>query len=399
MTRRLAMDLYLKQLKNRYKQANRKAKAIILNEFCENTGFHRKHAIRLLSHSTANDPAITSEEGHHDGRGRKRIYHPESLLAPLKQIWLATDQMCGKRLKAAIPIWLPYYEKTYGLLESGIKDQLLAMSEATIDRMLQPERNRYPKRLCGTKPGSLLKKHIPVKTDQWNEQQPGFVEADLVAHCGTTLLGDFVWSLTLTDIYSGWTENRAIWNKGAEGVVRQIHQIEKSLPFEILGFDSDNGSEFLNYHLIRYFSNRSKPVQFTRSRPYHKDDNAHVEQKNWTHVRQLFGYYRIECKSLVTKMNNLYMHECSLLHNYFYPAMKLTNKCRIQSKIKKQHDKPLTPYQRLLASEHVSQEQKEKLTKQFESLNPFELKASQERKLKNIFSEIDVKLRGRRSAI
>lgn len=396
MTRQLTMDLYLRQLKNRYKEANRKGKAIILNEFCENTGFHRKHAIRLLKKAINKQPTTPPFQ---DGRGRKRIYHPESLLGPLKQIWFATDQMCGKRLKAAIPIWLPFYELTYGSLDINIKRQLLEMSEATIDRMLLPERNRYPKRLCGTKPGSLLKKQIPVKTDQWNEQQPGFVEADLVAHCGTTLLGDFAWSLTLTDIYSGWTENRAVWNKGAEGIVGQIHSIEKSLPFEILGFDSDNGSEFLNYHLIRYFDHRPNPVQFTRSRPYHKDDNAHVEQKNWTHVRQLFGYYRIECKSLVSKMNDLYRHECSLLHNFFYPMMKLTNKCRIQSKIKKQHDKPLTPYQRLMASENISQEQKDRLTKLYESLNPFELKINQERKLKNIFSLIDVKLRSRRSAI
>jgi len=253
--------------------------------------------------------------------------------------------------------------------------------------------------MCGTKHGSLLKKHIPIKTDQWDEKQPGFVEADLVAHCGTSLLGDFIWSLTLTDIYSGWTENRAVWNKGATGIVDQIHDIENNLPFEILGFDCDNGSEFLNQYLIRYFQNRPSAVQFTRSRPYHSNNNAHVEQKNWTHVRQLFGYHRIEDKTLLDKINVLYKNESSLLHNYFYPATKLIDKCRIQSKIKKIHDKPQTPYQRLMASEHINAKQKEQLTDFYKKLNPFELKKNQEIKLKNIFLQIDLHSRGRNIAI
>lgn len=394
MTRQLSMDLYLKQLKNRYKQANRNGKAMILNEFCETSGYHRKHAIRLLA-----QPKRRRSRPQPEARGRKKIYSGEALLTPLKRIWLATSQSCGKRLKAALPIWIPSYEKNYGALDAKTKTQLLAMSESTIDRILQTERSFFPKRLSGTKPGSLLKKHIPVKTDQWNEQQPGFVEADTVAHCGESLIGNFVWSITLTDICSGWTENRAIWNKGADGVVDQIHDIEAALPFIILGFDCDNGTEFLNYHLIRYFHNRSKPVQFTRSRPYHKDDNAHVEQKNWTHVRQLFGYYRIENKMLVDKMNDVYRNECSLLHNYFYPTMKLIDKCRVGSKIIKKHDKPQTPYQRLMASEHIQPEQKERLTNIYKTLNPFELNINLEAKLKNIFSLIDVKLKGRRTAI
>lgn len=393
---RLCMDLYLEQLKKRYIGADRATKALILDEFCSNSGFHRKHAIRLLSKKLVKR---TFGKKPADGRGRKKIYEPEALLAPLKQIWFATDQMCGKRLKAAIPIWLPFYELTYGALNSHVQTQLLAMSEATIDRLLLPTRNQFPKRLCGTKPGSLLKKHIPIKTDQWDEKQPGFVEADLVAHCGTTLLGDFIWSLTLTDIYSGWTENRAVWNKGATGVVDQIHDIENNLPFEILGFDCDNGSEFLNQYLIKYFQKRPNPVQFTRSRPYHSNDNAHVEQKNWTHVRQLFGYHRIEDKTLLDKMNTLYKNESSLLHNYFYPATKLIDKRRIQSKIKKIHDKPQTPYQRLMASKHISAEQKEQLTDIYKKLNPFDLKKNQEAKLKSIFLQIDLHLGGRDIAI
>ena len=393
---RLCMELYLLQLKKRYVGANRATKALILDEFCSNSGFHRKHAIRLLSKKSGKR---TANKKIAYGRGRKKTYDPETLLAPLKQIWFATDQMCGKRLKAAIPIWLPFYESTSGALKNDVQAQLLTVSEATIDRLLEPTRNQCPKRMCGTKPGSLLKKHIPIKTDQWNEKQPGFVEADLVAHCGTSLLGDFIWSLTLTDIYSGWTENRAVWNKGATGIVDQIHDIENNLPFEILGFDCDNGSEFLNQYLIRYFQNRPSAVQFTRSRPYHSNDNAHVEQKNWTHVRQLLGYHRIEDKTLLDKMNVLYKNESSLLHNYFYPATKLIDKRRIQSKIKKIHDKPQTPYQRLMASEHISAKQKEQLTDICKKLNPFELKKNQEIKLKNIFLQIDLHSRGRNIAI
>lgn len=192
-------------------------------------------------------------------------------------------------MKIALPLWLPHYEKTYGGLDTQVMDLLLSMSSATIDRQLTPLRLKYGMSYGGTKPGSILKKHIPIKTEQWNETEPGFVEADTVAHCGGSMSGEFIWSLTLTDIYSGWTEIRSVWNKGSAGVVEQIQDIEKGLPFSLKGFDCDNGSEFLNHHLLRYFADPDDPqkhrLQFTHSRPYKKDDNAHVEQKNWTHVQ------------------------------------------------------------------------------------------------------------------
>lgn len=384
----LDMSLYLKKLKLRYFQTGRKGKSLILDEFCATSGLTRKHVISMfhgLPLARKDNPIP-----------RKKYYDPKQLLAPLKAIWLATDQMCGKRLKAALPLWLPHYEKIYGL-EEEIKQKLLKISDRTIDRLLHPVRGRYQKRFCDTKPGSLLKKNIPIKTNQWNEAIPGFVETDTVAHCGTSLLGNFVWSITLTDIYSGWTENAAVWNKGAHGVLKQLEIIEKRLPFELLGFDCDNGGEFLNYHLIEYFQERKKPIQFTRSRPYHKGDNAHIEQKNWTHVRQLFGYYRFEDPHLVILMNDLYQNELSLLHNYFYPAMKLQDKIRIQAKIKKHYDKPQTPFQRLMASEQVNALQKEKMRQVFESLNPFELQQNIQRKLRSIFKHIDLKLKGRKT--
>jgi hypothetical protein len=383
----LTMSVYLKHLKSRYFKANRKVKSKILDEFCATSGMHRKHVIRLITRTALgwrDKPA-----------GRRKRYTPEQLLTPLKQIWLATDQMCGERLKEALKLWVPFYEKKYGYLDAEVKGLLLSASKATIDRLLKPLRSRHPRGLGGTKPGSLLKKNIPIKTNQWNEGKPGFVEADTVAHCGTSLAGSFVWSITLTDIYSGWTENAAVWNKGAHGVLTQIQLIENRLPFTLLGFDSDNGSEFLNYHLVNYFQKRNNPIQFTRSRPYHKGDNAHVEQKNWTHVRQLFGYFRYENPELVILMNDLYQNEFALLHNFFYPAMKLKDKVRIQSKIKKCYDKPQTPYQRLMSSEHVSEIQKEKLTLIFQELDPFELQQKIQSKLKNIFRYVDIKLKGR----
>jgi len=389
--RQLDMNFYLENLKKRYAEANRKAKSQILNEFCETSGYHRKHVVRLLTQESINTRKRPP--------GRKKEYAPEKLLPPLRQIWLATDQMCGKRLKIAMSLWLPYYDEAHGSLEVSIKSRLLCMSAATIDRLLEPLRAGYPRRLGGTKPGSLLRQQIPIKTNQWNEDRPGFVEGDTVAHCGTSLLGNFAWSVTITDIYSGWTENGATWNKGAHGVMEQIRLMEGRLPFAILGWDSDNGGEFLNYHLLRYFQNRENPAQFTRSRPYHSGDNAHVEQKNWTHVRQLFGYYRFDDPRLVGLMNDIYHNEWSLMHNYFYPSIKLIDKIRIQSKMKKKYEKPQTPYQRLMKCEHISDAQKAKLRQTFESLNPFKLRQAIEQKLKKVFASIDLTIRKKTGTI
>ena len=264
------------------------------------------------------------------------------------------------------------------------------MSSATIDRLLTSSRIKCKRSICGTKPGSILKKHIPIKPDQWDAEKPGFLEADTVAHCGTSLTGSFVWSLTMTDINSGWTEIRATWNKGAIGVVQQIHDIEVCLPFLILGFDCDNGSEFLNWHLMHYFSNEqgNHRIQFTRSRPYHSDDNAHVEQKNWTHVRQLFGYERFDNHDVVEMMNDLYRNEISQLNNYFLPNFKLIAKQRVEAKIIKKHSKPATPYQRLMESKHITEAKKQELTEVYCQLNPFKLKKVIQKKLNAIFSMI-----------
>lgn len=379
------MEIYLTHQRVRYRRGNRALKKQILDHFCEVHNYHRKSATRLLNQLPSDNPRQKP--------GKAKEYKPEILLTPLKQLWLATDQMCGKRLKEALPLWLAHYSKHYPELSEAIHKQLLMMSPATIDRLLKPIKIKYGKGLSGTKPGSLLKTQIPIKTNQWDTTKVGFMEADTVAHCGTTLAGDFIWSVTLTDIASGWTENRATWNKGAEGVLKQIKHIEDTLPFPILGFDSDNGSEFLNHHLLRYFTERpnQKTIQFTRSRPYKKNDNAHVEQKNWTHVRQIFGYHRFDNQKLVILMNDLYSNELSSLLNFFYPCVKLIDKVRIKSSIKKKYSVAQTPYQRLMTSECLSEEQKKALTDKFNRLDPFLLQKNVQKKLKLIFKHVNIK--------
>lgn len=309
---------YLEAIRARYRKSNRAGKATILDEFCVVCGYHRKYAIRLLGRTKPKAPSRRV--------GRKPMYVSPTLLEALRRIWLASDQLCGKRLKAALPLWLPHYEAEQGALSETDRHDLLNVSASTLDRLLKPLRVAHPKGLSGTKPGTLLKRQIPIRCEHWDVSQPGFLEADTVAHCGDSLAGNFVWSLTLTDILTGWTECRATWNKGAQGVITQIQAIEAALPFPLRGFDCDNGSEFLNYHLLRYFSEHPEKPAFTRSRPYKKNDNAHVEQKNWSHVRHLFGYDRFEDAHLVVLMNDLYAQEWSQLQNHFCPSIKTSGK-------------------------------------------------------------------------
>lgn len=379
---------YLERIYVRYQKGTKEQKQKILDEFCEVCGYHRKHAIRLLKKRPRRKTQKAKLRV-----GRKPIYQIPAITEPLKRIWMASDYLCGKRLKAALPEWLPHYAQEHGALDSAVYKALLKMSAASIDRVLKPIKAKHKGRgLSGTKPGTLLKNQIPIKTHHWDVTQPGFLEADTVAHCGNSLAGDFVWSLTMTDILTTWTECRATWNKGSEGVCIQVNAIEKSLPFPLKGFDCDNGSEFLNHHFIRYFSDRpkEKSVQFTRSRPYHKDDNAHVEQKNWTHVRQCFGYDRFDNPLLVSLMNDLYANEWSLYQNHFCPSNKLIEKTKINSKYRRKYDQPQTPYHRVLACQSIQNQTKEDLIKLHNSLNPFKLKADIENKLKVIFQHVKV---------
>ena len=358
---------YLEKMRARYGRAQgRRYKTRLIEEVVALCGYERKHVIKLLRAR----PVVRLLKR----SGPASRYGPE-VVTVLERLWLASDELCGKRLKAALASWLPHYEREYGALEKPLRAALETVSAASIDRLLASARARREGRARhGTKPGRWLKNQIPIKTDQWDEQRPGFMEADTVAHCGNSLEGDFIWSLVFTDIATGWTEMRAVWNKGSGGVIEQTRAIEKSLPFALLGFDCDNGSEFLNHHLWRYFTERREPVQFTRSRPYHKNDNAHVEQKNWTHVRCLLGYGRLEQPALVERINRLYRGPWQLFHNHFCPSMKLLEKRRDGARIIKRHDAPKTPYQRLLESGTLNAAAQARLTREHERLNPFALK-------------------------
>jgi hypothetical protein len=365
----------------RYKNATRTEKTAILDEFCATCGCHRKHAIRVLK----GFKRFTKPKA--KKRGKPTVYQKEEIRKPLKKIWLTANLPCSKRLKVMLPIWLPGYVELFGELAPDVTNAILKISAPTIDRILKPIRFHYTKRgRSTTKPGTLLRKQIPIKTNQWDESRPGFLEADTVAHCGDSTSGMYANTIDFVDIATGWTEQRAVWGKGETGVLEQIKNIEKTLPFPILGFDCDNGGEFLNYHLQRHFTERKQPVQFTRSRAYHKDDNAHVEQKNWTHIRQWLGYDRLGNHRVVTLLNNLYTKEWRLFHNFFCPSVKLIAKERIGSKTIKRHDPPKTPYHRIMDSPHIQESVKLSLSKQLETLNPFLLRKIMDKKMKKIFS-------------
>ena len=364
---------YLRKQHGRYGRAGKRHKKLLLDEFCEVYGCHRKHAIRLL--------------GRPLGEARRRPgpvpEYGKDVLAALKQVWLASDQLCSKRLKEALPHWLEHDRE----LGPAVRGKLLAISPAQIDRLLKPIRASYPGlRAHLTRPGSLISRQIPIRTGNDDIDGPGYLEVDTVAHGGASASGDYIWSVTFTDIATGWTEVRANWNRTAHGVLEKVRELERELPFKIKGFDSDNGGEFINYALYEYLRERPKSVKFTRSRAYKKNDNAHVEQKNWTHVRQLLGYERLEHPELVERINDLCRNEWRVYQNFFRPSFKLKSKTRIEGKVRKKYDKPKTPYARLMASREISVAARASLKQEYEAANPYELKRMIEKKLKVIFT-------------
>lgn len=368
----------LPRLRQRYVNRGREGKSRMIDELCEQFGYSRKHAIKLLNAKAGWGGELGSL------KGRPPTYGTE-VVEVLKRLWKVAEQPCGKRLAALRKQWLPYYEEEYGKLARPVRRSVLKVSAAQIDRLLRPYKIKNGARgRSGTKPGSLLKTQIPIRTSNWDIIVPGYLEADTVAHCGGSLEGNFIWSVTYTDIYSGWTANRAVGNKGAHGIVEATREVESTLPFEVLGFDCDNGSEFLNWHLVSYFTDREAKVGFTRSRPYHKNDNGHVEQKNWTHVRQLLGYDRLEDPELREPINRLYREVWEPLHNFFLPSAKLKTKDRHGAKIKRCHDTPQTPCDRLLASPSLTKKQKKTLREQRARYNPFTLQKALEKQLKPI---------------
>ena len=361
---------YLVKVRLRYLKGSKKQKTLILDEFCQVCEISRKHAIKLMAEEIKTKTPRP---------GAKYIYG-ENIRAHVLILWQAMNRMCSKKMVAAMPIWLDFYDR------ASHEEKLLLkkISSSSIDRVLAKHREEMRKGKTSTEP-SLIKNKIPIKLLDHDVNEPGYIEADTVVHCGNSLAGEFTNTLTMTDLFSSWTENRAIWKKESDTVMKAIESIEENLPFDVKGFASDNGNEFLNHDLHSYFFNRKNRVDFVRRRPYKKNDNAHVEQKNWTHVRELFGYNRFDNKDQVTWMNDIYQRLWNPLWNFFTPVMKLKTKTRVGGKVIKVHDDPTTPYQRLLDSCKLTPEQVVKLQEKYKTLNPFELKKELDEKLKWFF--------------
>jgi hypothetical protein len=375
MSRELKTD-WLPKLQVRYSRRNREGKSRMLDEICEDYEYERKYAIKLLCGGLP-PPS---------GRVHPGPEPQYEMIEPVvRQVWLTAEQPCGKRLAPILRQWLPYYERRFGQLSGRQRQLVRQVSAATLDRLLAGARAEHSGRgRCGTKPGSLLRSEIPIRTGTWDLSRPGYLEADSVAHCGGSLAGSFIWSLTYTDILSGWTEGGAVWNKGAAGVLAATRQVEQRLPFALLGFDSDNGGEFLNHHLWSYMREREVAVEFTRSRPYHSDDNAHVEQKNWTWARHLLGYGRLEDPELVEPISALYREVWAPWQNFFLPCLKLEQKWREDSHWRRRYEIPKTAYDRLCAPGMLALKPRRQLRERYASLDPFALKDELEKKLKQI---------------
>jgi hypothetical protein len=365
---------YLRAIYDRYRRSSTEAKGKILDEFCRVCGYHRKHAIRLLRRA--------KPDAHPRRRRPRGPSYARAVIQALAVLWEAAGCPWSVRLKAMLPLWLPWLRQRM-TLSAELERQLQAISPRQIDRRLQSRKRVLRRRLYGrTKPGTLLKHHIPIKTDHWNVTRPGFTEIDLVSHSGDCADGEFAHSFNLTDIHSTWTETRAVLGKGQAGIVAGLEEMRQALPFRLRGIDSDNGSEFLNAHLLRYC--RAQDLQFTRGRPYKKDDNAHIEQKNWTHVRKLIGWDRYDSAAAVGLLNDLYRHELRLMMNLFQPSVKLLRKERVGSKLRRLYDAPRTPLDRVRACKDCEREKVNELLRLRTATDPFALARTIEQKLDRI---------------
>ena len=363
MTRR-SIEEYAEAVRRRYCRAAKKAKTEILNEFVATTGMHRKAVIRSLNRM--------GRPGGNKKRGRPRLYGPEAMAA-LKVVWEITDCLCSKRLQPFLPELVGILKRCGELTMTGeIEAQLCQMSPSTIDRALRRWRGSGTRRgLSTTKPGTLLKNSIPIRTfSEWNENRPGYLEADLVAHCGDSAEGFYLTSLSTVDVATGWCEPVAVWGKGQERVGGAVYHVRKQLPMPMLGLDSDNGSEFINQSLYNYC--RRNGITFTRSRSYKKNDSCHVEQKNWSVIRRVIGYDRFSSREAFKTLENVYM-VLRLYINFFQPVSKLVRKSRHGAKVYKVYDTAQTPYQRLLRTGVLTEDKKRELTDMYDAINPVTL--------------------------
>lgn len=351
-----------RRLSEKYRKASRKERSTILDAFCTGTGLNRKYAIGLLREPPEKTARVAVR------RGRKQTYSAQ-VIRVLETIWEAADFPWSVRLKAMLPLWLPHVRNRMQVT-AKTEAALRAISARTIDRRLKPTRMAARRRLYGrTKPGTLLKHQIPLRTERWDVDEPGWGEIDLVSHSGACADGEFAHSINFTDIHSTWVETRAVLSKAQTGVIEGLDSMRRNLPFTLRGLDSDNGSEFINHHLVRY-CDRHK-IQFTRGRPYKKDDNAHVEQKNWTHVRRLVGWERIDTRAAVDLLNDLYCNEWRWMMNLFQPSVKLLRKERIGSRVRRVYDAPATPLDRLLRDKQGTRARLDELVALRNGLDPF----------------------------
>ncbi len=366
----------MKAIYPRYQQASRAEKQRMLDEFCQVTRYHRKSALRLL-----NGPRPAQKPP--APRRRSRTYGTR-VIQVLAAIWRAAGYPWSVRLKALLPLWLPWARPRFRLTPA-LEEQLLQVSPRQMDRRLAPYRRPgRTGRFGGTKPGRLLKHHIPLRTDRWDVRVPGFTEIDLVAHGGESGDGEFAHSLNLTDIHTTWVETRAVLGRGQVRVQAALEELRQALPFRLQGIDSDNGTEFINAHLYAYCQRHG--IQFTRGRPYKKDDNAHIEQKNWTHVRRLLGYVRYDAPAAVAAMNALYRQELRLVQNLFLPSVKLVRKLRVGSRIRRVYDQPQTPFERVCACPEADPAKVAHLAALRAQLDPFALAAAIDQQLDRLYA-------------
>jgi hypothetical protein len=380
------------ELRNEYKKAGKKRKSQILDEFCALTGYNRSYASRRLRSARETRSYKKVKRALQKPRGRKRKYGPECI-GPLCKVWAVMDMACGRRMAAGMADTIDAMVR-FGELDcpADVIGKLNEMSAATIDRLLAVQKKKMGlKGRSTTKPGTLLKKNIPIRTGtDWDEHMPGFVEMDTVAHCGESAKGQFCVTLDVTDIETTWSEQRACLNKAQAHVFPEVKEIRARFPFDIKGIDSDGGGEFINDEMYRYC--KKENLLFTRGRPYKKNDGCYIEQKNWSIVRQTTGYGRFETQRECDLLNEIY-DRLRLLTNFFMPSQKLIAKGRDGARIIRKLDKPLTPYRRVLASEHVDEATKRRLTTLFGTLNPAMLR----REIVQLISELYDISNGRKS--
>jgi hypothetical protein len=361
-------------MQERYQKAGKKQKHQILDECCRLTGYNRAYASYLLCHFRRAVKRKDKTQNRSPDKKSVPPYYDGKVKQALVKIWMIMDCICGKRLQPILGEIIPILEKHREIkLSIEVREKLRKISSATIDRLLAEDKKTL---IAGsrsyTKPGTLLKSQIPIRTfSQWDDAKPGFVEVDLVAHDGGDPNGEFLHTLDVTDICTGWTETMGVRNKSQDAVFKSLVEIRKQLPFTLLGIDSDNGGEFINHHLLRYCL--KEKITFTRARDYRKNDNCFVEQKNYSVVRRNVGYLRHETQPELELLNELYRH-LRLYTNFFQPVMKLRSKERDGARVRKRYDVAQSPYRRVLASTEVEKKKKELLKEVYQNLNPAHLK-------------------------